>query len=85
MSNIQTINWIDLLIFYVGPSLRFLAVERQLSDLTIDSSQYDILLCSETLVSDMRRVWELLTQLEYSLVAQEQDAPGPRDGGKRTS
>ena len=25
-----------------------------LSDLTVDSSQYDILLCSETLVSDMR-------------------------------
>ena len=31
-----------------------------LSDLTVESSQYDILLCSETLVSDMRHVSELL-------------------------
>ena len=31
-----------------------------LSDLTVASSQYDILLCSETLVSDMRHVWEVL-------------------------
>ena len=31
-----------------------------LSDLTVESSQYDILLCSETLVSDMHHVSELL-------------------------
>ena len=31
-----------------------------LSDLTVFSSQYDILLCSETLVSDLRHVWEVL-------------------------
>ena len=31
-----------------------------LSHLTVASSQYDILLCSETLVSDMRHVSELL-------------------------
>ena len=31
-----------------------------LSDLTVASSQYDILLCSETFVSDMRHVSELL-------------------------
>ena len=31
-----------------------------LSDLTVASSKYDILLCSETLVSDMRPVSELL-------------------------
>ena len=31
-----------------------------LSDLTMASSQYDILLCSETLVSDLRHVTELL-------------------------
>ena len=31
-----------------------------LSDLTMASSQYDMLLCSETLVSDMRHVSELL-------------------------
>ena len=33
---------------------------RSLSDLTVSSSQYDILLCFETLVSDMRHVLELL-------------------------
>ena len=31
-----------------------------LSDLTVASSQYDILLCPETLVSDMRHVSEVL-------------------------
>ena len=31
-----------------------------LSDLTVASSQYDTLLCSETLVSDMRQVSEVL-------------------------
>ena len=31
-----------------------------LSDLTVASSQYDILFCFETLVSDMRHVSELL-------------------------
>ena len=31
-----------------------------LSDLTVASSQYDILLCSKTLVSDSRHVSELL-------------------------
>ena len=31
-----------------------------LSDLTVASSQYDILLCSETLVSDMRHMSEVL-------------------------
>ena len=31
-----------------------------LSNLTVASSQYDILLCSATLVSDMLHVWELL-------------------------
>ena len=31
-----------------------------LSDMTVASSRYDILLCSETLVSDMRHVLELL-------------------------
>ena len=33
---------------------------RSRSDLTVASSQYDILLCSETLVLDMRHVLELL-------------------------
>ena len=31
-----------------------------LTDLTVASSQYDILFCSETLVSDMRHVSEIL-------------------------
>ena len=31
-----------------------------LSDLTVASSQYDVLTCSETLVSDMRQLSELL-------------------------
>ena len=31
-----------------------------LSDLAVASSQYDILLCSETLISDLRHVTELL-------------------------
>ena len=39
-------------------NVRGLAVN--LSDLTVNSSQYGILLCSETLVSDMRRVSEVL-------------------------
>ena len=33
-----------------------------LSDLTVASSQYDILLCSETLVSDIRHVSEVLVR-----------------------
>ena len=39
-------------------NVRGLAVN--LSDLTVASSQYDVLLCSETLVSDMRHVLEVL-------------------------
>ena len=35
-------------------------LDRNLSDLAVASSQYDILLCSETLVSDMRHVSEVL-------------------------
>ena len=37
-----------------------LGLAWNLSDLTVASSQYDILLCSETFVSDMRRVLEVL-------------------------
>ena len=56
------------LILYGCLRLRFLDVETNnvrglagnLSDLTVASCQYDILLCSETLVSDMRHVSELL-------------------------
>ena len=35
-------------------------LDGNLSDLTVASSRYDMLLCSETLVSDMRHVSELL-------------------------
>ena len=44
-----------------------LGLAGNLSDLTVASSQYDILLCSETLVSDIRHVSELLVP---ALVAQ---------------
>ena len=37
-----------------------LGLAGNLSDLTVASSQYDILLCSETLVSDMRHGSEVL-------------------------
>ena len=37
-----------------------LGLAGNLSDLTVASSQYDILLCSATLVSDMRHVSEVL-------------------------
>ena len=53
-----------------------------LSDLTVASSQYDILLCSETFVSDMRHVSEVLVPRFRSpcLVVSGQDASGPWDG-----
>ena len=35
-------------------------LSRNLSDVTVASSQYDLLLCSETLVSDRRHISELL-------------------------
>ena len=35
-------------------------LSRNLNDLTVSSSQFDILLCSETLVSDMHNMSELL-------------------------
>ena len=41
-------------------NVRGLAGNLIYSDLTVASSQYDILFCSETLVSDMRHVSELL-------------------------
>ena len=49
-----------------------------LSDLTVASSQYDILLCSETLVSDMHHVSEVLV-LSPCLVVSGQVASGPWD------
>ena len=38
-----------------------------LSDLSVASSQYDILLCSETSVSDMRHVSEVLVPVSVAL------------------
>ena len=58
-----------------------------LSDLTMVSSQYDILLCSETLVSDISHVSELRhgsRNWSSCLVVPEQDASGPRDDSIRT-
>ena len=37
-----------------------LGLSKNLSDVTVASSQYDLLLCSETLVSDRRHISELL-------------------------
>ena len=59
-------------------------LSRNLSNLTIASSQYDILLCSETLVSDMCHASELLVERSLRLVP-GQDASIPRDGGIHTS
>ena len=58
-----------------------------LSDLTMASSQYDILFCSETLVSDMRHMSELLHASQFRspcVVVSGQDASGQWDGGIRT-
>ena len=57
-----------------------------LIDLTVASPQYDILLCSETLVSDLRHVSELLVPGfgRPTLLFQEKDDSGLRDGGIRT-
>ena len=56
-----------------------------LSDLTMASSQYDIVLCSETLVSDMRLVSEILVPVfSRPFLLSWQDASGPRDGCIRT-
>ena len=82
----------------LSSNVRGLAVN--LSDLTVTSSQYDILFCSETLVSDMRHVSELLVPgfglpwfrsrfrscwfLAPDLLCRGQDASGPWDGGIRT-
>ena len=52
-----------------------------LSDVTVSSSQYYILLCSETLVSDMRQVSELLVfRIQSPCLVPRQDASNPRDG-----
>ena len=44
-----------------------LGLAGNLSGLTVASSQYDILLCSETLVSDMRHVSEVLVPVSVAL------------------
>ena len=59
-----------------------------LNDLTVASSQYDILLSSETLVPDMRHVSELLVPGLPGLVTgcwlPGQVRSAPRDGCTRT-
>ena len=52
---------------------------KNLSDLTVASSQYVILLCSETWVSDIRHVSEVLVPgfgRPVLIVVSEQDASG---------
>ena len=58
----------------------------KLSDLTVVSYPYDVLFCSETLVSDPRYVSELPVPgfLSQGLVMSGQDASGPWDGCIRT-
>ena len=54
---------------------------RNLSDLTVASSQYDVLLCSEILVSDVSRVGGAGSQFwSPCLFVSGQDASGPWDG-----
>ena len=58
-----------------------------LSDQTVSLSRHDILLCSETLVSDMRHVSELLVPgfgRLNCLAVTGQEASGPRGGCIRT-
>ena len=58
-------------------------LDGNLSDLTVASSQYDLPLRSETLVSDMRHVSKLLVPgfgNPTCLVMPGQDTSGPRDG-----
>ena len=54
-------------------------LDRNLSDLTVASSQYDLMLCSDTLVSDMLLVAGTWIR-SPCLVVQGQDASGSRDG-----
>ena len=55
------------------------------SDLTVATSRYDILLCCETLASDMRHVSGVAGCLIWSpcLVMPGQDTSGLSDGGIR--
>ena len=57
-------------------------LDGKVSDLTVASSQYDILLCYKTLVSDVRHVSGVAGSQIRSpcLVVPLQDASGPRDG-----
>ena len=69
-----------------------LGLAGNLSDLSVASPQYDMLLCSETLVSDMRHVSEVLvsgfmlhgTRSEVLVPVLGQDASGPWDGSIRS-
>ena len=54
-----------------------------LGDLAVASSQYDILLCSETLVSDMRQFAVAGPRFRSPCLVSEQDASGP-EGWLRT-
>ena len=54
-----------------------------ISDVSVAFSQYDILWCSETFISDMRQVSDGVAGSRIQspcLVVPGQDASGPRDG-----
>ena len=57
-------------------------LSKNLSDLSVASSQYDLLLCSETLVSDRRHISELLVPGfdRPVLLCAGWNAAGPWDG-----
>ena len=57
-----------------------LGLAANISDLTVASSQCDILLCSETLVSDMRHMSEVLVPGFCRPVVSGRDASGTWDG-----
>ena len=61
-----------------------MCMARNLNDLTMALSPYDILLCSETLVSDMSRVGVAGSLIQSPCLVPWQDASGLRDVCIRT-
>ena len=56
----QTLACVVMYLLFAEYSSNVRGLAVNLSDLTVASSQYDILLCFETFVSDMCHVWEVL-------------------------
>ena len=74
----QTLACVVLFLMSAEYSSNMLGLAGYLSDLTVALTQYDILLCSETLVSDMHHVSEVLIPSfgRPVLFCQGQDASG---------